>query len=165
MPQSPGPIRERPTARVVLLDRDDRILLMRGRLPGAPDGPGAWFTVGGGVDPGETFIEAAAREIREETGIADFVLGPVVWVREGVLHAPDPMLFKECYILARCDGGELDRSGWDALERELIDDIRWWTLEELQATTDRVFPPGLAQRLPEIIAGRLPEAPTLIPWA
>jgi 8-oxo-dGTP pyrophosphatase MutT (NUDIX family) len=155
---------ERPTARVLLLDRTDRILLMKGRLPSAPERPGAWFTVGGGVEPGETFIEAAAREVREETGIVDFVLGPVVWVREGVMRMPEPMLFKECYVLARCDGGEPNRDGWNAFERELIDDIRWWTVPDLQATTDRVFPPGLALRLPDLIAGRLPAEPTLIPW-
>lgn len=155
---------ERPTARVLLLDRDDRILLLKGRLPGARQGEGAWFTVGGGVETGETFVQAAAREIHEETGIADFVLGPVVWVREGVMRMPQPTLFKECYIVARCEGAEPTRHGWNALERELIDDIRWWTLAELVTTTDRVFPPGLAQRLPPILAGRLPAEPELIPW-
>lgn len=156
---------ERPTARVILLDRRDRVLLMKGRLPSAPDGPGAWFTVGGGVEPGETFAEAAAREIVEETGIADFDLGPVVWVREGVLSIPEPTLFKECYIVARCDGGDPVRDAWTALERELIDDIRWWALADLQATVDRVFPPGLALRLPPILAGRFPAEPEVIPWA
>src|SRR5215218_3729787 len=91
----------RPTARVVLLDRNDRILLMKGRLPGGAERTGAWFTVSGGVETGETFLEAAAREIREETGIVDFQLGPVIWVREGVLNIPDPVLMTEQYIVAR----------------------------------------------------------------
>jgi len=155
---------ERPTARVLLLDRADRILLLKGRLPGAPKGPGSWFTVGGGVEAGETFVQAAAREIREETGIADAVLGPVVWVREGVMRMPEPTLFKECYIVARCEGAEPTREGWNALERDLIDDIRWWTLGELVMTTERVFPPGLARRLPPILAGQFPAEPELIPW-
>lgn len=155
---------ERPTARVLLLDRADRILLLKGRLPGATLGPGSWFTVGGGVEAGETFAQAAAREIREETGIVDAVLGPVVWVREGVMRMPEPMLFKECYIVARCAGAEPTREGWNALERALIDDIRWWTLGDLVMTSERVFPPGLARRLPPILAGRFPAEPELIPW-
>lgn len=155
---------ERPTARVLLLDARDRILLLKGRLPTAPERPGVWFTVGGGVEPGETLAEAAAREIHEETGIADAVIGPVVWVREGVMRLPEPMLFKECYLVARCEAAEPTRAGWTALERELIDDIRWWTLAELAMTTDGVFPPGLAQRLPPILAGRFPIEPEAIPW-
>lgn len=155
---------ERPTARVILLDREDRILLMKGRLPTSRDGPGAWFTIGGGVEPGETIVQAAGREIREETGILDFALGPVVWVREGVMRLPEPTLLKECYILARCEGREPSRDGWQPLERELIDDIRWWTLGELVLTTDRVFPPGLADRLAPLLAGDIPAEPVPIPW-
>lgn len=155
---------ERPTARVLLFDALDRILLMKGRLPGAGDRPGAWFTVGGGVELGETLVQAAAREIREETGIVDFVLGPAVWRREGMMRMPEPTLCRESYIVARCAGGDPVRDGWNAMEREFIDDIRWWTLAELQATRDRVFPPGLADRLRPLLAGRLPTEPQIIPW-
>ena len=154
----------RPTARVVLLDRQDRILLMRGRLPGGADGPGVWFTVGGGLEPGESYEEAAVREVREETGITTIDLGPVVWLRQGVLNIPHPVLMVEQYHLARCDGAEPSREGWDALERRLIDDIRWWTRDELAATADRVFPPGLADLLASILAGEVPDPPRRIPW-
>lgn len=154
----------RPTARVLLLDREDRILLLRGRLPGRADGPASWFTVGGGLEPGETYQDAAAREILEETAIATFQLGPVVWLREGVLHIPEPTFLQEQYILARCDGGTPGREGWTEVERELIDDIRWWTLAELAATADRVFPPGLAALLAPLLAGEMPAEPQRIPW-
>lgn len=159
---STNPIR--PTARVLLLDADDRILLLRGRLPFRPDSPSSWFTVGGAVEPGETFLEAAAREILEETGIADFRLGPVVWLREGVLSIPDPVHFDEQYIVARCAAAHPSRDGWNAVEREFVDDIRWWTLQELAVTPDIVFPPGLAELLAPVVAGRFPAEPQRIPW-
>ncbi len=155
---------ERPTARVLLFDVKKRILLMKGRTPGARNGPGIWFTIGGGVEPGETYAQAAAREIREETGIEDFILGPVVWLREGLMRMPEPTLFKERYFLARCEGADPKRDGWRPEEHDLIDDIRWWTLSELLTTADRVVPPGMVSRLPAIVQGRLPENPERIPW-
>jgi ADP-ribose pyrophosphatase YjhB (NUDIX family) len=158
--------RERPTVRVLLLDEANRILLMKGRLPSRRDGPGAWFTVGGGLEPGETPHDAAAREIREETGIGRFELGPLIAVREGVmlLDRDEPVLITESYLVARCAGAEPVRDGWQPDERELIDDIRWWTHAELAATEERVFPPGLADLMAEVVAGRFPETPIVISW-
>lgn len=152
----------RRAARVLLLDDADRILLMNGRLPGAE--AGCWFTVGGGMEPDESVEAAAAREILEETGVADFDLGPVVWTREGVLHMPHAVWHREWYIVARCRAFEPRRDGWTEEERAQIDDIRWWTVTELRTTTDRVFPPGLADRLPTVIAGRYPAIPDIVPW-
>ena len=63
-----------------------------------------------------------------------------------------------------CEAREPSRQGWTALERDLIDDVRWWTLQALLATTDRVFPPGLAGFLPAILAGAFPDPPHPIPW-
>jgi len=163
---SQPPLRDRPTVRVLLFDPDDRLLLMKGRLPGAPDGPAAWFTVGGGAEPGETVLEAAVREVREETGFDDVAFGPVIWRREGplALSSGEVVMFREHYIVARCAGGEPSRDGWEALERQLVDDLRWWSLEELLACEDRVYPLGLADRLPSVLAGRYPPQPVTIPW-
>jgi 8-oxo-dGTP pyrophosphatase MutT (NUDIX family) len=153
------PARERPTARVLLLDREDRILLMKGRLPSQPDAPGAWFTIGGGIEPGEKLYEAAAREVFEETGFMDVVLGEVAWCGEVTLldRKQRPVLFKDTFILARCEGGEVSRASWQALEQEFVDDIRWWTLSELESTAESVWPRDLAARLRALI-GRWPAA-------
>ena len=158
-------LRRRLTARVLLFDPQDRLLLMKGRLPGAPEGPGAWFTVGGGAAPGEAIQAAAAREVVEETGFLAFDLGPVVWRREGAMAlAGETVWMDEHYLLARCAGGDPVRHGWQADEHALIDDIRWWTLAELTTADERIFPPGLAGLLPDILAGRLPDPPKRIAW-
>ena len=147
-------MRERLTARVLLFDDKDRILLMKGRLPSDPAAPGVWFTVGGGVEPGETFAEAAAREVLEETGLTDVMIGQVLWRGEQTLkdRKGQPVLFKEEYFVARCKGGAPSRAGWQALEHEFIDDIRWWTAADLALCRDPTYPLDLASRLAEALA-------------
>ena len=158
-------MRERVTARVLLFDPQDRILLMRGRMAAAPPRERFWFTIGGGVEPGESVLEAAVREVREETGLTGVRVGPVVWLREGVvphMETGEPLLFKESYIVARSGGGEPDRAGWSALERRLVDAVRWWSLAEIESSDETIYPLGLAALLPEILARRYPSPPIRI---
>ncbi|HEX3408012.1 MAG TPA: NUDIX domain-containing protein [Caulobacteraceae bacterium] len=157
-------MRERRTARVVLLDPDGRILLIKGRLPSAPEGPSFWYTVGGGLEEGESLAEAAIREVVEETGLTDVVLGPTVWRDETVLHdvRGEARLFRQSYIVAHTAGGPLSRGGWQDYERRLTDDVRWWTLQELQLTDEMVYPQGLAELLPDVLAGRYAAEPLVV---
>jgi 8-oxo-dGTP pyrophosphatase MutT (NUDIX family) len=159
-------MRRRLTVRVLLLDPADRLLLMKGRLPGNPPGSAWWYTVGGGAEPGEGVVEAALREIGEETGFTEIELGPVVWRREGIWTLVDGERIRadERYLVARCPGGEPSREGWLDYERELNEDLRWWTLAELAATTEPVFPPDLAELLPDVLAGLYPDPPRRLPW-
>ncbi|MBS0489866.1 MULTISPECIES: NUDIX hydrolase [unclassified Phenylobacterium] len=155
-------MRERPTARVLLFDEAGRILLLKGRLPNRPAHTSSWFTVGGGVEPGETLVEAALREIAEETGFVEGVeLGPIVWVRQSVsaLVTGEIVLFKESYIIARCRGGEPTRDGWEPYERDLIDDIRWWSLDEIAATSDRIWPERFCELIGGVARGEHPDQP------
>lgn len=152
-------MRDRLTARVLLFDPQGRILLVRGRA--TTDGPSFWFTVGGGVDPGETLEAAALREIAEEGGFADVELGPVVWVRASIftLHSGETVMMRESYFVARCPGGEPSRAAWEAHEVELMDDVRWWSADEIAVTDEVIYPERLLELLPDIAAGRLPETP------
>jgi 8-oxo-dGTP diphosphatase len=51
------------SVRIVLSDRDCRVLMLQ-RAADDDILPGAWELPGGGIDPGETPVQAAARELR-----------------------------------------------------------------------------------------------------
>ena len=141
---------ERPAARIVLLDDADRVLLFEGADPARTHEP-FWFTVGGGVEPGEELRAAAVRELHEETGLRlgeDALVGPV-WVRD-VLFSFDgtPYASREWFFLARCGNGlVVDTSGFDDVEVATVLRHRWWSAEELRRTPEVFYPLQLAELL------------------
>lgn len=150
---------ERRTARLLLVDADHRVLLMRIALGKDAEAGSAgtdnelWVTLGGRIEPGESVLTAAERELREETGIADARVGPVVWYGEQVLKINDsPRLLKENFVLARCSSSALTDAGWTAEERQAIAEMRWWSLDELATTSKTVKPPKLAALLRDLLA-------------
>ncbi|WP_180933394.1 NUDIX domain-containing protein [Nocardioides ungokensis] len=58
----------RTTARVLPVSARGEVLLLQGRDPARPTDL-HWVSIGGAVDGGETLVEAALRELQEETGI------------------------------------------------------------------------------------------------
>ncbi|HEY0189081.1 MAG TPA: NUDIX domain-containing protein [Cellulomonas sp.] len=154
----PGPdgLPFRRAARVLLLDDQDRLLLVRGHDVDQPE-RSWWFTVGGGIDAGESDQQAALRELREETGIllgpADLV-GPVL-TRSAVFD----FLARTCrqdevFYLARVPSGlPLARDGWTAVEAELLDEMRWWPLDELAQVRIEVYPVDVAVLVRSLLTG------------
>lgn len=149
----------RRVARLVLLDPDDRILLMHGFEPEDPSRTW-WFTPGGGLEGDETHERAALRELAEETGITDVELGPVIWRRscsftfDGRRWDQD-----EWYFLARTAQTETDTSGHTWLERRSVTGLRWWTSAELSAARETVYPTGLADLLRRLLDEGPPRTP------
>lgn len=147
----PGPdgLLTRDAARVILLDEDDRVLLVRGHDVDAPD-RSWWFTVGGGIDAGEDARAAAVREVREETGVhltPDDLVGPV-YTRSALFDfAARTCRQHEQLFVARVRSTDLvlSRDGWTAVEHDVIDELRWWDLDALADVRIEVFPAGLAE--------------------
>jgi 8-oxo-dGTP pyrophosphatase MutT (NUDIX family) len=139
-------VRDRRAARVVLVDHADRVLLLRGGDPARPD-LRYWFTPGGGLKDGESPAEGAARELFEETGLhADPAeLGEPVWhqVTEFSYDNRQYRQEQDFYFL-RVEQWQVDTAGMDPDEQVTIDEHRWWSAAELDATEETVFPADLA---------------------
>lgn len=83
----PAPVGEPPSrpwrrsARLLVVDGDDRALLLRAHDPAWPAFGEWWEVPGGGIEAGESPAQAAVREVLEETGVAvpAELVGPVQW--------------------------------------------------------------------------------------
>ena len=139
----------RVTARVLPVNHRGEVLLLQDQDPGRP-GILRWGTIGGAVDPGETLLEAAVREMHEETGIAvaaGDLIGPVH-------HDVVPFTYGDrafigdstFFALALAHDAEVV---FDHLEPVEVDNVfahGWWSPEALAADGTAVLPD-----LPEIM--------------
>lgn len=152
----------RRVARVVLLDPDDRILLLHGHEPDNPDDDW-WFTPGGGLEGTETHGEAALRELVEETGITDVELGPVLWRRRCAFpFAGRRWEQDEWYFLARTTQTETEATALTELERRSVAGARWWTCRELGLAHETVYPTRLAELLRRLLDEGPPASPEVL---
>jgi ADP-ribose pyrophosphatase YjhB (NUDIX family) len=135
----------RATSRLLVVDQADRVLLM---LTKAPDTSGfaRWITPGGGVDPGEDHRQAAIRELREETGQIITDPGEVVHTEDFAVSwdSADHTHGHAEFFVVRLPHFEIVDDEWTDDEKVDILESRWWTLDELETTTEPIEPDGLS---------------------
>ncbi len=154
---APGYDLERSCVRVVLRDRAGRILLFRAVLSSRT--PGHWWELpGGGIEPGESYQQAAVREIREETGLeisAAQVSAPrwrrtATWAARGIRRLQHEVVVA---VQLDADAPAVTDGGRTAAELEEYVDARWWDVAEVLASTERFYPGRLPELLPAFLTG------------
>jgi 8-oxo-dGTP diphosphatase len=145
--------RLRRSARVFLFDPSGDVLLIRfvAELEGQPFI--FWVTPGGEIEPEEDPRAAAERELFEELGLRIPLMGPVHQESGGeYVHLGERVRNFDVFFAAVCERDAPELMGVTADEIRLMQEIRWWSPDELASTKERIYPQTLCAVLPDAAA-------------
>ncbi|MET0662211.1 MAG: NUDIX domain-containing protein [Ilumatobacteraceae bacterium] len=157
-------LRIRQAVRALLVTPEQAVLLVRFEFATAT----VWALPGGGLEPGEDHVTALRRELIEEVGLHDAAIGAHVWTREHVIPFEDGMWDGQrdvVHVVATEHFEPQPTLSWDQLRAERLHEIRWWTLDEIEAVSADpaatvVFAPRrLAELLRLLQRDGIPESP------
>jgi ADP-ribose pyrophosphatase YjhB (NUDIX family) len=157
----PDGLRIRTAVRALLLDPDDRVLLVRFQFPRVS----VWATPGGGKEADEDDERALRRELDEELGLTEVTIGPHIWTRLHVIPFLDGNWDgqRDHIYLVRTERFEpTPRLSWEQLRAERLYEMRWWTRDEIDAAGAaevRFAPRRLPARLAALLADGPPPGP------
>ncbi len=137
----------RRSVRVICLDPDQRVLLLEWRDPS--DGRTLWEPPGGVIEDKESPIEAARRELFEETGLpGEAVQTTMVMVDRDLWWSGERFVGSEPFFLARTTNpGRVRPCKLVGHEATTLLGHRWFSWTDLAELQERVEPPNLAKVL------------------
>ena len=146
------PGEHRRTARILLRKDSGEVFLLLTHFDPEVGLPARWITPGGGIDAGENEIQAAVRELFEETGlrVSERDLGEPIGELDGVWSWADGInshSYHDTFFELTVSDFFLDDSSWTEDERRDVLQYRWWTLDELKTTSEPIGPHDLVQFL------------------
>lgn len=148
---------ERRAARALLI-AERSVLLIKGCDPARPEAGDWWLTPGGGIENDESIEAAMVREILEETGLrvtADR-LGPIIATRAAEFEFDNRDYEQtESFFALEVAMFVPHAEGWDAVELRALLGHRWWTVEELRTTDERLYPQELATLVQAVLDGSI----------
>jgi len=150
----------RTAARIIVIDDADRVLLLAAQDPA--DGRVVWFVPGGGIEAGESLLEAAQRELAEEVPAAgQLALHGPVWRRRHLFSWNGRRIDQtEWFFVGRLagsiDAGEIRLSG---PEEASFVTARWASVTDLADSDDVFAPRRIAELLAPLLAGDYPAEP------
>jgi 8-oxo-dGTP pyrophosphatase MutT (NUDIX family) len=134
----------------MLFDPAGRVLLIRCAVMRSDGEFVFWLTPGGEIEAGEEPAAAAVREVREELGL-ELAVTPAYTEANQFEHQGEMRDNVDYVFTARCGAGEPLLRGVTAEEIAIMKEIRWWTVEEVEAAgntgVERIFPVDLAGRM------------------
>jgi 8-oxo-dGTP pyrophosphatase MutT (NUDIX family) len=143
-------MRQRDSARLLVINPSKQVLLFHFQHKNdALAGQSHWATPGGGLEQGESFEAAAVRELFEETGLRVANVGASISERRFAMMLPsgETVLSIERYFVVHTDNERVSREGWTAHEVRVMADHKWWSVAELRATSETVWPERLIEML------------------
>lgn len=138
-------VKHRETARIMLVDEQNRIFLLKTHFDPEVGLPPRWLTPGGGIDSGESMLQAAVRELYEETGktVNPEDLGEPVLVASGRWDWADGLnyhTYTDTIYELKVLNFQPDISGFTQDELRDILEHRWWNVEDILQSDEPVAP-------------------------
>jgi len=148
------------TVRAILINEQKHILLMKLEdnitIDNSRPDDHFWVTIGGTIEKGEDEIQALKREVQEEAGIYNFVIGRLAFYGEHTLlfhHFPVRHFEKFYFVNTKEESTHQDNLTEN--EKKVFRDVRFWSIQQLLCTDEIVYPRSLAQELANAFSGGL----------